>query len=96
VTEDLDRAEEDVLAAVGDVTKRLGNTQDIARASYASPRLIDHYIEGSVIAYYGELVEEIIAAEQRGLTEGGRGAPEAAEEEAPPRAQESRLKEVES
>jgi hypothetical protein len=48
-----------------------------------------------VIAYYGELVEEIIAAEQGGLTEGGRGAPEAAEE-APPRAQASRLKEVES
>ena len=35
-----------------------------------SPRVIDHYMEGSVIAYYGELVEEIIAAEQGGLTEG--------------------------
>jgi DNA topoisomerase I len=70
VTEDLDRAEENVLAAVEDVAKRLGNTRDIARASYISPRLIDHYIEGSVIAYYGELVEEIIAAEQGGLTEG--------------------------
>ncbi len=70
VTEDLDRAEENVLAAVDDVAKRLGNAQDIARASYISPRLIDHYIEGSVIAYYGELVEEIIAAEQGGLTEG--------------------------
>ena len=34
------------------------------------PRVIDHYMEGSVIAYYGELVEEIIAAEQGGLTEG--------------------------
>jgi hypothetical protein len=27
---------------------------------------------GSVVAYYGELVEEIIAAEQGGLTEGGK------------------------
>ena len=27
-------------------------------------------MEGSVVAYYGELVEEIIAAEQGGLTEG--------------------------
>ncbi len=96
MTEDLDRAEENLLATVGDVATRLGNTWDIARASYVSPRLIDHYIEGSVIAYYGELVEEIIAAEQGGLTEGGRGAPEAAEEETPPRAQASRLKEVES
>jgi DNA topoisomerase I len=58
VTEDLDRAEENLLATVDDVAKRLGNTWDIARASYVSPRLIDHYIEGSVIAYYGELVEE--------------------------------------
>jgi hypothetical protein len=31
VTEDLDRAEENVLAAVGDVAKRRGNTWDIAR-----------------------------------------------------------------
>ena len=86
-----------MLAAVGDVATRLGNTWDIARASYVNPRLIDPYIEGSVIAYYGELVEEIIAAEQGGLTVGGgRGVPEAAEEEAPPRVQASRLKEVES
>jgi DNA topoisomerase-1 len=70
VTEDLDQAEENVLAAVDDVAKRIGNTRDIARASYISPRVIDHYMEGSVIAYYGELVEEVIAAEQGGLTEG--------------------------
>ena len=70
VTEDLDRAEENVLAAVGDVAKRLGNTRDIARASYVSPRIIDHYMEGSVIAYYGERIEEVIAAEQEALTEG--------------------------
>jgi DNA topoisomerase-1 len=69
VTEDLKQAEENVLAAVDDVAHRLGNTRDIARASYISPRVIDHYMEGSVIAYYGELVEEIIAAEQGDLTE---------------------------
>jgi DNA topoisomerase I len=71
VTEDLTQAEENVLAAVDDVAHRLGNTRDIARASYISPRVIDHYIEGAVIAYYGDLVvEEIIAADQGGLTEG--------------------------
>ena len=43
--------------------------RDIARASYISPRIIDHYMEGSVIAYYGELVEEIVA-EQKDLTQG--------------------------
>jgi len=69
VTEDLEQADKNVLAAVDDVAKRLGNSQDIARASYISPRVIDHYIEGSVIAYYGELVEEIVAG-QEGLTEG--------------------------
>jgi DNA topoisomerase-1 len=69
ITQDLVQAEKNVLAAVGDVAHRLGNTRDIARASYISPRIIDHYMEGSVIAYYGELVEEIVA-EQKGLTEG--------------------------
>ena len=59
-----------MLAAVDDVAHRLGHTRGIARTSYISPRVIDHYMEGSVIAYYGELVEEIIAAGQGGLTEG--------------------------
>lgn len=67
-TQDAKRAEENVLA-VDDVAKRLGNTRDIARASYISPRVIDHYMEGSVIAYHGKLVEEIIAAEKEGLNE---------------------------
>jgi DNA topoisomerase-1 len=69
VTEDVKEAENHVLAAVDDVAQRLGNTRDIARASYISPRVIDHYMEGSVIAYYGAMVEEIVA-EQEGLTEG--------------------------
>ena len=68
-TEDLEQAEKNVLEAVDDVAQRLGNTRDIARASYISPRIIDHYMEGSVIAYYGELIEEIVA-QQEGLTEG--------------------------
>jgi DNA topoisomerase-1 len=71
ITEDPAQADKNVLAAVEDVAKRLGNTREIARASYVSPRVIDHYLEGSVIAYYGELVEEVIA-EQEGLTEGER------------------------
>ena len=61
--------QKNVLAAVDEVASRLGNTRDIARASYISPRVIDHYMEGSVVAYYGERLEEIIAAEQGGLTE---------------------------
>jgi DNA topoisomerase I len=68
-TEDLEQAEKNVLEAVGEVAQRLGNTRDIARASYVSPRVIDHYMEGSVIAYYGELIEEVVAR-QEGLTEG--------------------------
>jgi len=69
-TEDLDQAEKNVLEAVDDVVERLGNTRDIARASYISPRVIDHYMEGSMVAYYGERLDEVIAAEQGGLTEG--------------------------
>jgi DNA topoisomerase-1 len=68
-TEDLEQAEKNVLEAVDEVAQRLGNTRDIARASYISPRVIDHYMEGSVIAYYGELIEEIVA-QQEGLSEG--------------------------
>ena len=63
------QAEKNVLEAVDDVAEKLGNTRDIARASYISPRVIDHYMEGSVIAYYGELIEEIVAEQER-LTDG--------------------------
>ncbi|HKH10683.1 MAG TPA: hypothetical protein VKA73_06030 [Rubrobacter sp.] len=67
--EDAKAAQKNVLSAVDEVAHRLGNTRDIARASYISPRVIDHYLEGSVVAYYGERLEEIVAAEQGGLTE---------------------------
>lgn len=63
-------AEKNVLSAVDAVAERLGNTRDIARSSYISPRVIDHYLEGSVVAYSGEHIEEVIAAEQDDLTEG--------------------------
>ena len=59
-----------MLQAVDAVAERLGNTRDIARSSYISPRVIDHYLEGSVVAYSGEHLEEVIAAEQGDLTEG--------------------------
>ena len=67
-TEDVKQGQKNVLAAVDAVAERLGNTRDIARASYISPRVIEHYMEGSVIAYYGDRMEEIIAAEQGDLT----------------------------
>ncbi|MGF1471526.1 MAG: DNA topoisomerase IB [Rubrobacteraceae bacterium] len=65
---EMKRAEKNVLAAVDAVAERLGNTRDIARSSYINPRVIDHYLEGSVVAYQGEQLEEVIAAEQGGLT----------------------------
>ena len=63
-------ANKNVLEAVDAVAERLGNTRDIARASYISPRVIDHYLEGSVVAYHAEHLDEIIAAEQGDLTAG--------------------------
>ncbi|MDP9409846.1 MAG: DNA topoisomerase IB [Actinomycetota bacterium] len=69
---ELKDAEKNVLQAVDAVAERLGNTRDIARSSYISPRVIDHYLEGSVVAYHGEHLEEVIAAEQGDLTEGER------------------------
>ena len=64
------RADKNVLEAVDAVAERLGNTRDIARASYISPRVIDHYLEGSVVAYHAEHLDEVIAAEQSELTDG--------------------------
>jgi DNA topoisomerase I len=68
-TEDLKQGQKNVLAAVDHVAERLGNTRAIARSSYISPRVLDHYMEGSVVAYYGERIEEVIAAEQGDLTD---------------------------
>jgi DNA topoisomerase-1 len=65
-------ANKNVLEAVDAVAERLGNTRDTARASYISPRVIDHYLEGSVVAYHAEHLEEVIAAEQGDLTYGER------------------------
>ena len=66
---EMKQAEKNVLVAVDAVAERLGNTRDIARSSYISPRVIDHYLEGSVVAYYGGQLEEVIAAEQGDLTQ---------------------------
>jgi DNA topoisomerase-1 len=63
-------ADKNVLEAVDAVAERLGNTRDIARASYISPRVIDHYLEGSVVAYHAQRLDEVIAAEQGDLTDG--------------------------
>lgn len=67
-SEDEKMAKKNVLQAIDAVAERLGNTRDIARSSYVSPRLIDHYLEGSVVARQAERLEEIIVAEQGGLT----------------------------
>jgi DNA topoisomerase-1 len=63
------RANKNVLAAIDEVASRLGNTRDIARSSYVNPRVIDHYLEGSVIERQAEQLEEVIAAHQEELTE---------------------------
>jgi DNA topoisomerase-1 len=69
-SEDAKAAQKNVLAAVDEVARRLGNTRDIARSSYVSPRVIDHYLEGSVVAQQGERLEEIVVADQEDLTAG--------------------------
>ena len=66
--EDEKQARKNVLQAIDAVAERLGNTRDIARASYVSPRVIEHYLEGAVIARQAERIEEVIAAEQGDLT----------------------------
>lgn len=67
--EDEKRAKKNVLQAIDAVAERLGNTRDIARSSYVSPRVIEHYLEGAVIVRQAERLEEVIAAEQGDLTQ---------------------------
>jgi DNA topoisomerase-1 len=67
--EDEKLANKNVLRAIDAVAERLGNTRDIARSSYVSPRVIEHYLEGSVIASQARQLEEVIVAEQDALTE---------------------------
>jgi DNA topoisomerase IB len=67
--EDEKLANKNILQAVDAVAERLGNTRDIARSSYVSPRVIEHYLEGSVIACQAKQLEEVIVAEQGDLTE---------------------------
>ena len=69
-TEEPELARENVLTTIDEVAHRLGNTRDIARASYISPRVIDHYLEGSVVAHEGARLEERIDAQQEELTDG--------------------------
>ncbi len=66
--EDEKKAKKNVLRAIDAVAERLGNTRDIARVSYVSPRVIEHYLEGEVIARQAERLEEMITAEQGDLT----------------------------
>ena len=68
-SEDEKMAKKNVLQAIDAVAERLGNTRDIARSSYVSPRVIDHYLEGSVVARQAERLGEIIVAKQGGLTD---------------------------
>ena len=63
-------ADKNILEAVDALAERLGNPRDIARAPYISPRVIDYYLEGSVVAYSAEHLDEVIAAEQGDLTDG--------------------------
>ncbi|MDQ3833838.1 MAG: DNA topoisomerase IB [Actinomycetota bacterium] len=67
--EDEKLANKNVLQAIDAVAERLGNTRDIARSSYISPRVIEHYLEGAVIAHQAKQLEEVIVAEQDDLTE---------------------------
>ena len=52
-----------------------GTRSDIARASYVSPRVIDHCLEGSVVAYRAEHFYGVIAAEQGDLTDAEKALP---------------------
>jgi hypothetical protein len=57
---------------------------------YIGPRVVDQYLEDSVVAFHAEYLDEVIAAEQGDLTE-GEGPPGSAAQGATPRSQRSRV-----
>ncbi len=58
VAEQTDQAESNIRAAIESVAQRLGNTPEVARASYIDPRVIDSYLDGLTLAYFRKIIEK--------------------------------------
>lgn len=61
-------AKKNIVEAIDAVAERLGNTRAIARSSYVSPRLLDHYLAGRIIECPTCEFPDTISASQHGLT----------------------------
>lgn len=65
-------ADQRVRAAVEKVSKTLGNTPTVARASYIDPRVIEHYLDGRTMGFFQkQIARELEKAKELSLEEVG-------------------------
>lgn len=57
IGEDEKTSERNVRQAVERVSKKLGNTPSIAKASYIDPRVVESYLDGRTLEHFRQLVE---------------------------------------
>jgi DNA topoisomerase-1 len=61
-------AKKNIVSAIDEVAARLGNTRAIARSSYVSPQVLEHYLSGRVLACRNCKLPDTISTSQRGLS----------------------------
>jgi len=61
------QAKKNIVRAIEDVAKRLGNTPAISRKSYVHPAVLDAYVDGQTLRMYKERAEETLRTAIEGL-----------------------------
>ncbi|HSK10428.1 MAG TPA: DNA topoisomerase IB [Vicinamibacterales bacterium] len=61
------QAKKNIVRAIEDVAKRLGNTPAISRKSYVHPAVLDAYVDGQTLRVYQERAEEVLRTGLPGL-----------------------------
>lgn len=52
--------DKNIRAAVIQVSEKLGNTPAVARSSYIDPRVIDKYLDGKTLKYFGKEINKLL------------------------------------
>ena len=59
ISKDERESKSNVVKAVKAVSKKLGNTDAVARANYIDPRVINSYVDGKTISYFRKELKDI-------------------------------------
>lgn len=52
--------DKNIKEAVNQVSERLGNTPSVARSSYIDPRILEDYMEGRTLKYFGKEINQLL------------------------------------